>query len=216
MRPRGSRPSGLSAERQRHVEDHHMADKLRGALVLTVGRYGDWNADEHAIRRLVDNFNATRDRSGLSVPLILGHDAQQSFAQNSGLPALGRCTRLYVDQKKGGLRADFADVPSLILDMIRNRSYRTFSVEVDPQWEETGAFKNGTATDIRGPVLRRVALLGADVPRCRDLEDLGRLVAHAPHAEAVHCEQLADLIRVSIPAVPANEIIHLAEGSNVL
>src|SRR5436309_2892168 len=106
MRFAGPRPSGLSAERQRRVEKR--MSQIRGALVLTTGKYGPgFDCDADAMRRLCDNFNATRDIPGCSVPLILGHDA-------------------------------------------------------------------------------------------------------------VHCEQLADVIWVSIPALPANEKIHLAEGSNVL
>jgi len=159
---------------------------LKGAHVFSCGDFNGFTADTDTLRALVRNFHALKLYPSLTPRLVFGHDAEQHLIrQTSGAPSLGRVSRLYSDGDK--LRADFTDVPPSVKRMIADGAYSAFSVEIVPQFERTHAARNGVE-GISGPYVKRIALLGADVPACHDLEDLSRLVASEEGRPAVSDE----------------------------
>jgi hypothetical protein len=170
---------------RRHSKDAHMADKDVPLLVpdsladglmpendalpmgtlrsVEVFATGDWSgsrkvmADTAMLDRIVHNFtNLNSKVTGFGVPVKLGHDTKP------GDPAMGWMTDLQrVDQT---LVADFADVPSAIVDAIGKRRYNSVSIELYPQIKYGGTtFKD---------VLGGVAFLGSEWPAVKGLKPL--------------------------------------------
>lgn len=110
---------------------------------------------------IIKNFEKMRNYHRAPI-VVLGHDEGQEMLAKEGLP----CAGIVGNLKKIGskLRADFADVPKKIADLINLGAYRFISSEI-----YKNLFVNG---EYIGPVLRRVALLGADVPKIKGLDDI--------------------------------------------
>lgn len=104
-------------------------------------------------------------------PLVLGHDEDQKILQNSGLPALGWLKDLRVVDRNGSgavLVGNFQDVPEVARKVITERRYKRISAELYDDFK-------GDDGKGRGLTLRRVALLGADVPEVKTLADVTAL-----------------------------------------
>ncbi len=114
---------------------------------------------------MVANFTlaSTGDDPVLRVPLVIGHDEGQELLARSDLPAAGWVTKLYRDGDD--LYVDADDVADLPADLIRARRYRKVSAEV---YDEPPAGME----HCKGKVLRRVALLGGDIPEVKGLGDI--------------------------------------------
>ena len=113
------------------------------------------------LAKMIKNFTTLKD-SHRPPMVVLGHDEDQSLLQKSGLPSAGWVSKIWSKGKK--LYADFKDVPKQLVDIIKNGGYRYPSVEI---------YRNFVLNDEEfGPVLRRVALLGADIPRIKSLSDI--------------------------------------------
>jgi hypothetical protein len=132
------------------------------------GRYAYTEAD---LDQMVANWRAMGDR--LRPTLVIGHDEDQDLLKNSGLFAAGWLTGLRRHGKK--LLADFKDVPRVIVDLIRRGAYRRVSAEVYHDFRQGGAS--------RGHVLRRVALLGGEIPEIKTLQDVAALYEEAAYPE---------------------------------
>jgi hypothetical protein len=106
----------------------------------------------------------------LRVPLVIGHDEDQSWLRRSNLPAAGWATRLatgrgqFLPPDVLVLLADAEDVPAEVARLIRARAYRKISAEV---YDLPPPGVNG-----RGKMLRRIAILGADIPAIKGLADI--------------------------------------------
>ena len=105
--------------------------------------------------------------------IVLGHDENQELLGKEGLPCAGIITNLrHIGSK---LISDFADVPQKVSEMIDRGAYRFISSEIYKNF-----FYNG---EFIGPVLRRVALLGADIPKIKGLDDI--LARYADGSETI-------------------------------
>lgn len=114
--------------------------------------------------------------SGYVPPIKLGHtDAQRFLQQSNGAPALGWVAAL---RRVGDtVVADFKDVPSSLIDLIRKRLYNSVSIELMPKVEYAGqTFKN---------VLSAVAVLGAELPAVKGLKELSASLFDATVSERV-------------------------------
>jgi hypothetical protein len=116
----------------------------------------------HDLDRMVKNFRLARGR--VDPPLSVGHEEDQSLLDNTGLPAAGWVTRLY--RRGAKLLADFGGIPRSIAKLINGRAYRKVSAEVYDEPPE------GAPPGCSGRMLRRVALLGAELPQIKSLADL--------------------------------------------
>ena len=144
--------------------------EFRDEDLMTAGQYFGKEWGQTDFQKIVDNFTALKDE--VKVPLKLGHDEGQDLLKKSGLvgedgqPAAGWVENIRI--KNGNLVGDFVQVPVLLAELITNGAYKRKSVEV---------YKDYVDSDGKswGPVLRAVAMLGADIPKIKDLNDITNL-----------------------------------------
>lgn len=105
---------------------------------------------------MVENFN--RDQNEISPPMVVGHDDAQELLKESGLPAAGYLAALKRLGKK--IVAKFREVPEVIRDCVARGAYSRCSVEIHPNFEGNGL------------TIRRVALLGGELPEVSSLEEI--------------------------------------------
>lgn len=128
-----------------------------------------WTAGD--MRAAVHNFQRFSEGPGakLVVPVAVGHEDDQAWVSDTGLPAAGTVSRIEFDGHT--LWGRIADIPSVFAEAIDNGSYYTVSCEFYDQPPEglTG----------EGATLRRVALLGGDIPAVKGLGRLPKVERHA-------------------------------------
>ena len=134
---------------------------------------------------IIANFEKLKCDKILHPPLVIGHGDDQKILRQSGLPSAGWLTQLTRDGKK--LYASFKAVPEKIKEVVNKMAYRFPSVEIYKNFEYGG--KNF------GKVLRRVALLGADIPRIKTLDDISNLYRAS---EAPGCSWVSSKTETSI------------------
>lgn len=135
---------------------------VRGVEIFAAGEHREGVAYSTAdLDQMVENFTALADT--LKPPVVIGHEEDQSWLENSGLPSAGRVEKIWRDG--GTLKADLADVPQSIARLINGRAYNAVSSEVYDDFE-------GPDGKRHGKTLRRVALLGGDLPQIKTLADL--------------------------------------------
>jgi len=135
--------------------------ECNGVQIFEIGQAESKKYTEEDLNKIIANFSKLKD-SHRPPMVVLGHDENQDLLQKSGLPSAGWVSKVWTKGKK--LYADFKDVPKQIVDIIKNGAYRYPSVEIYRNF----VFDNQEF----GPVLRRVALLGADIPRIKSLSDI--------------------------------------------
>lgn len=122
---------------------------------------GVWNGDtytESDIQAIADAFTDLKGQ--LRPPLKLGHNDEQKMAD--GMPAIGWLDNVRAVGSK--LFADFVKVPKKISDLLKVGAYRTVSPEIYWNLEMNGK---------QYPyALKALALLGADIPACKDVSDI--------------------------------------------
>ena len=133
-------------------------DKIEKAEIFAVGKWNGMEFSDADLDGIVAAF-ASLD-GNLKVPLKLGHNDEQPMTD--GHPALGWVSKVWKDGKK--LMAEFVDMPSVVMDAIKNKLYRKVSVELDIDVNHKGKHYDY--------VLSGVALLGADIPAVSTLADL--------------------------------------------
>lgn len=139
-----------------------MAD-LKDREIFAVGKWNGLDFNEADLDDIAKNFKDLSENH--KVPLKFGHNKEQKITD--GQPAIGWVSRVYRSGKK--LYADFAGVPKIVIDAVKNRLYRTVSIELLFGVDHKGKRFNH--------VLDAVALLGADQPAVNVLEDLATLLA---------------------------------------
>jgi hypothetical protein len=122
--------------------------------------------DEAALDKIVANFSGEgaegqiRKVKGhdLNNPMVLGHGEDQSFLRDSGLPAAGWISKVWREGKR--LMGAAVRVPQEVAELIKNRAYRHHSAEFYRDYEGLG------------PALRRLAILGGEIPAKKTLGEL--------------------------------------------
>lgn len=137
---------------------------LTGAHIFSIGTWNGYDVTNETLDSLVRSF-ATLNAAG-RVPLKFGHDVT-GLAE--GDPAIGWVTRIWREGKK--LFADFKDIPPQVYEAIQKGLYKFVSIELLQNVEWSGT--------IWPAVLDSVALLGAERPAVRDLDDLQKLTLSA-------------------------------------
>lgn len=135
-----------------------MPDNKLTAEIFAVGKWNGFEFSAHDLKKIAESFNTLGDY--LKVPLKFGHNNEQPMTD--GMPALGWVNRVWVEGNK--LMAEFSNMPSKVMDAIKNKLYRKVSVELD-----IDVSHKGKRYDY---VLSGVALLGADIPAVSVLADL--------------------------------------------
>lgn len=131
---------------------------IRDVEVMSVGTH---NRVPFTMKDLEDMVNTFRETKGALKPFLkLGHNKAQE--RTDGKPAIGLIENL---RKVGSkLVADFSNVPKKLGQLIKAKSFSRVSIE---------AFLNFKLGDKIFPrALRAIAILGADTPAVRNLEDI--------------------------------------------
>jgi len=125
---------------------------------------------EADLDEMVSAFTALTPTNIVKPHLKLGHtDAQKWFGQKDGIPALGWIEKVWRIGTK--LYADVRDVPSVLIDLIRQGRYHNVSAEVYSGIEHDGK---------KFPwVLSAVSLLGVEMPAVKDLAGLAAALFQA-------------------------------------
>lgn len=140
--------------------------EINGVEIFSTGTHHGsetMTVNESDLDKIVSSFAEVKDRNGHKPVLKLGHDDVQRFiGQGKGGPNLGYVNRVWRDGKK--LFADFVNVPESIKSLIGSGRYNNVSIEMFPSYVLDGKrFEN---------VLTGVALLGAELPAVKGLEEL--------------------------------------------
>lgn len=132
--------------------------------VFAAGTHRGREYTEADLQQMVDNFRqySTGPNALLKPPAVLGHEEHQELLQNSGLPAAGWVVSLWKEGPK--LMAKVAGIPDKIAKLINQQSYRKVSAEI---YDEPPEGIPG-----KGMMLRRIALLGGEIPQVKTLADL--------------------------------------------
>lgn len=151
---------------------------------VEVMRAGKWKGSQEVnvtpdmLAEIAKNFETINSVEGYGVPVKLGHN------DKVGEPAYGWMSSLNVRGKS--LFADFTDVPSEIVDAVRQRRYNATSVELLPAMTYQGKTFNN--------VLSGVAFLGAEHPAIKGMKPLSA----AEFAEATNKLILTQEIDVTL------------------
>jgi len=140
-----------------------MTHELKNREIFKVGVWNDMEFSEADLDDIVANFDKLKDAH--RVPLKFGHNEDQEITD--GQPAIGWVSRIFKQGEK--LFADFSDMPRTVFEAIKNKLYRTVSIELLFNVDNDGTKFNH--------VLDAVALLGADKPAVSSLADLDALLA---------------------------------------
>lgn len=147
-----------------------MAD-LMGVPIFRSGKWNNMSFTDEDLDDMVANFEKLGDAQ--RVPLKIGHDRQTNEQLSSdgkvhdGQPAVGWIQNL---RRVGSdLVADFVNVPRVVREAIKNKLFRTVSIEL------LMGVRRGK--EVLRHVLDGVAILGADQPAVHSLGDLDRYLA---------------------------------------
>lgn len=138
-------------------------NELKDREIFAVGTWNGIDFGEDDLDDIVANFDKLLDKH--KVPLKFGHNDEQDITD--GQPAIGWVEKVYRQGKK--LLADFVNVPTVVVEAIKNKLYRSVSVEL--------LFNVDANGDKFNHVLDAVAILGADHPAVNNLADLDILLA---------------------------------------
>ena len=127
---------------------------------VEIFKAGKWNGDEYTEADLDDIATSYAEIGGELKPYLkLGHNATQPLLD--GMPAAGWVQN--VRRQGASLVADFVNVPKKIKELIDKKAYGRMSSEI--YWNLKSGDKNYRRA------LKAVALLGADTPAVRTLDD---------------------------------------------
>lgn len=118
--------------------------------------------DDKTLNIIMDNF---RNLKNLTPPIVLGHDENQTLLQNSGYPSAGWITDLKRREASNVLLAKFSCVPPVLVKLIESKAYSRISAELYVDYVDSHGKHYG-------PTLRRISILGADIPYIKTLDDL--------------------------------------------
>lgn len=118
--------------------------------------------------------------------VVIGHEQYQplvkgmpsTWADNTGNPAFGVVANLRRSAREvEGVQtvfpvADFNDVPAWLAGLINAKAYRAVSAEVYDDGDPPDGVPVELLSQIKGPVLKRVAFLGEQLPRWKTLADV--------------------------------------------
>lgn len=162
IRPHSERGGGLAV--------------CRAVEVFAEGEHNDKRYTAKDLDEIVENFAqfSAGPQALVKPPLSIGHEDEQplvagteaEYRDNTGIPGFGRVAKLWAEKRDGKrvVLADFADVPKSIARLINGRAYTKVSAEIYDEPPE-GVPGNGK-------MLRRVALLGGELPQVKTLADL--------------------------------------------
>jgi len=142
---------------------------------VEIFRSGNWKGDDYTDSDLDEMVNSFNEVGGVIKPYLkLGHDKGQALIQKDGMPAAGWITGLKREGSK--LLATFSNVPKVIKELIEKKAYGRISSEI---------YWNANIENKKYPkALKAVALLGADTPAVKGLDDFINLYSENNEIES--------------------------------
>jgi len=138
-----------------NAEAHTMA-KLSGVEIFGVGTWNYMKFVAEDLEEIVKNTNQLSQKH--KIPLKLGHSEKQILAgQTDGDPALGYAQNFAVKEDK--ITADFENMPDILFESIEKERFTSVSVEMNHEANF-------------GWYITAIALLGADIPAVKSIQDL--------------------------------------------
>jgi len=139
--------------------------ELTGIEIFAVGTHRGQEYTHAHLDEMVGNFVALGSK--IKPTLVVGHSEDQKLLADSGIPSAGWASGV---RKVGDkLLADFKDVPEVLAELIKRGAYKRVSSEIYTN------FKDGKKAV--GHALRRVAILGGEIPEVKTLQDVAALYA---------------------------------------
>lgn len=135
--------------------------ECKGLELFEIGQDETEDYTDEDLEKIITNFEKLQKIHRAPL-VVLGHGEDQGLLKKAGLPSAGWVSKIWRKGKK--FFGDFKDVPKKVVDVIKKKAYRFPSVEIYRNFVFQG--------EEYGPVLRRVALLGADIPRVKSLDDI--------------------------------------------
>jgi hypothetical protein len=170
---------------------------IHNAEIFATGTHKGKPYDHRKLDKIVSNFRkfSYGKKPILRVPAVIGHEEDQSYLENSGLPAAGwitgvRNVKRVCERCKGGgrhdgkpcencvgagtasiLKADIESIPRQVKRLLDGKAYRTISAEIYPEPPE--------GVPGEGPMLRRVAYLGGEIPHVKSIGEIPVIEEHS-------------------------------------
>ncbi len=137
-----------------------------GVPIFQTGRWHGIPYTRDDIDEMIANFRELRPK-GFQPTVVVGHeepDEALNWMDSSGIPSAGDVSGL---TRRGDiLYADFVDVPELIGRLLNARRYKKISVELITEMADPHTEKKYRL------VLKRVALLGGEMPEVHTLPEI--------------------------------------------
>lgn len=142
-------------------------EELNDIEIFEAGTYRGKTYTEADLDKMVANFE--KHKEAIKPVAVIGHSEDQKLLEDSGIPAAGWMTSL----KKVGTKlvSSFKDVPKVIAELVKRKAYKRISSEIYNDY-------NGD-----GFTVRRVALLGGEIPEVKTLQDALALYADSPKGD---------------------------------
>ena len=132
--------------------------ELNNVEIFASGTWNGFKFVDQDLNEIVTNTNNLISKSTHKPPLKLGHSTNQVLdKQTDGDPALGWINNLNLQDNK--IIADFKDIPKIVMEAIEKGLYKKISVEMKH-------------IDHTGWIITAAALLGADLPAVKTIDDL--------------------------------------------
>lgn len=172
---------------------------INGVEIFATGTHNGDMFAEKDLDTIVDSFNKTKEF--MKPFLKFGHNKEQRIAKSDGMPALGWIESL---KRKGTkIVADFKRIPKKVHDLIASGAFRRISIEMFTEKLIDGkTFKN---------VLSAVALLGADIPAVKTLDDIINLFAQQEGVKVFDEEEECKTYSLDINTKTKKEDINMSE-----
>jgi len=152
-----------------------MSKTIEGVEIFAVGTWNGMKFSQDDLSAIAENTNNLLTKKEHKPPVKLGHNDEQILDQGDGQPALGWITNFSIEGDK--LKADFEDVPDILVSAIEKKLFKQVSVEMEH-------------IKTVGWIVTAAAVLGADLPAVKTLEDLSAFLSDIDSSKPGQSTQL--------------------------
>jgi hypothetical protein len=139
--------------------------ELKNVEIFAIGTWNGFKFVQEDLTQIINNTKDLVEKNELRPRIKLGHSSNQILkGQSDGDPSLGTAQNLRLQGDT--IIADFTDLPDIIFELIKNKRFTDISVELD-HVKHFGWF------------LSAVALLGADIPAVKTINDLQKFLSES-------------------------------------
>ena len=148
----------------KQAEDDGPLERIDGVDLFDAREHRGVPYTTEELDQMVGNFEKYQSgaRPLMRVPAVLGHSEDQAYLKKEGLPAAAWLSKAW--RVGNMLKGSFEDVPAKVARLLRQKSYRTVSVEIYDSPPE--------GIPGEGMMIRRVAFLGGDIPEAKGMNEL--------------------------------------------